>query len=297
MASCNQMLASMARPSLPRAITPFISAFPRSLAPSVAAVQMVRHASGGGGGSAKKPPKKRTYKFFRSYDLSGQKQYSLYLRACEVGRPSMEVKYELAVKLRTHKNGPVVRDRIRLPHPVKTDTKVAVICPENGSVAAEARALGAVAAGQESLISQIQEGNITFNRLICHTSSEIPFMRANLGKILGPKGLMPSLKTKTITNNIRDLMRELVGSDEYRERNGVVRLAVGQLGFTPEMLAENIKSFVARIKSDMGKIDEQYAKSIDEVVLSSTKGPGFSLNGGFNPTDPDLRPEDLTSPM
>lgn len=220
-----------------------------------------------------------------------------YLRAYEVGRPPTSVKYALALKLKTVKSGPVVRNRIRLPHPVKTDTRIAVICPDDSPLAAEARQLGAVVAGEESLFASIREGNVPFNRLICHTDSEPALKKANLGKILGPKGLMPSIKTKTITANVRGLMRELVGADEYRERGGVLRLAIGQLGFTPEMLGENVKAFMRQVKSDVSSLEEQVDKKIEEVVISSTNGPGFSLNGTFNSTDNKIQPAHLEGPM
>ncbi|KAL2017353.1 hypothetical protein VTK56DRAFT_2276 [Thermocarpiscus australiensis] len=220
-----------------------------------------------------------------------------YLRAFEVGRPPAVVKYELAVKLRALKSAPVIRNRIRLPFPVKTDTRIGVICPDDSPLAAEAQQLGAVAVGQESLFERIRRGEISFNKLICHTDSQEALKKANLGRILGPKGLMPSAKTKTITSDVKATMQELIGADEYRERNGVVRMAVGQLGFTPQMLSDNVKAFMSLLKQDINNSDDNYPKSLDEVVLSSTNGPGFSLNGKFDPTDEKIKPEDLQSVM
>jgi large subunit ribosomal protein L1 len=191
----------------------------------------------------------------------------------------------------------VVRNRIRLPFPVKTDTRIGVICAEDSPLMSEAQQLGAVAVGQETLFEDIRKGNIPFNKLICHVDSVDALRKANLGKILGPKGLMPSPKTKTITDNLKATVQDLIGADEYRERNGIVRLAVGQLGFTPQMLSDNVKSFMALVKSDINNIDDNHPKALDEVVLSSTNGPGFSLNGLFPPTDEAVKPEDLQSVM
>ena len=199
------------------------------------------------------------------------------------------------MKLKTNKSGPVVRNRIILPFPVKTDTRIGVICPEE--LAAEAQQLGAVAVGEESLFQAIREGNIRFNKLICHADSQDALKKANLGKILGPKGLMPSAKTKTITSDIKATVKELIGADEYRERNGVVRMAVGQLGFTPKMLSDNVKSLMSSLKHDMAKLDDSTTKALDDVVLSSTHGPAFSLNGTFAPTDEAITPEHLQSVM
>ncbi|KAK3370003.1 ribosomal protein L1-like protein [Podospora didyma] len=302
MASTSQCLASLvARLSLRAPARPLAATtIPKFLLPSVA-TSSVRYATNT---ALRKRPakKKKAYKTFRSYDLSVMDQVSLcdamrYIRAFEVGRPPTSIKYEVAVKLKSTKNGPVIRNRIRLPFPVKTDTRVGVICPENSPLALEAQQLGAVAVGEESLFEQIRQGHFPFNKLICHTSSEAALKKANLGKLLGPKGMMPSAKTKTLTSDVKATMHELIGADDFRERDGVVRLAVGQLGFTPQMLADNLKTFMDQVKADMNEIDDNYSKSLDEVVLSSTNGPGFSLNGSFKPTDESLKVEDLQSVM
>jgi len=161
----------------------------------------------------------------------------------------------------------------------------------------EAQQLGAVAVGEESLFESIRQGNIPFNKLICHADSQDALKKANLGKLLGPKGLMPSQKTKTITTDLKSTVQELIGADEYRERSGVVRLAVGQLGFTPKMLSDNIKALIDLVKADINNVDDNYTKALDEIVLSTTNGPGFSLNGAFHSADGALKPEDLQSVM
>ena len=222
---------------------------------------------------------------------------SRYLRAVEVGRPPLGVTYDIAVKLRTNRDGAVLRDRIRLPYPCSSDFRIAVICKEDSVVASEARADGAVAVGEESLFAAIKAGDISFNRLLCHVDSVGALSKAGLGPVLGPHGLMPSVKTKTITNDIREQMRDMAGTDNYRERGGVVRMAIGQLHFTPEMISDNIKSFMVKIKQDIRAVERTTPKSVDEVVLSSTNGPGFSLSGSFAPTDGMLSAAHLTSVM
>ncbi|KAH8890127.1 ribosomal protein L1 [Thozetella sp. PMI_491] len=297
MAPTTQCLASMARLNLSASTRPSAATIPKFLVPSVSTTR-VRFASQGN----KQEKKKRTYKEYRVYDRSQVTNYSLcdairYVRAFEVGRSPSSVKYDLAIKLKASKNGPVVRNRIRLPHPVSSDTRIAVICPEDSETAAEARALGAVAVGQESLFEQIRAGNMPFNKLICHVSSEDALKKANLGKMLGPKGLMPNLKTKTITRDVRNTMRDLAGAQDYREKAAVIRIPIAQLGFTPEMISENIKAFMSMLKDDLDNIDGQFSKSIDEVVLSATNSPGFGLNGTFASTDEKVQPAHLSEVM
>lgn len=193
------------------------------------------------------------------------------------------------------RNGPVVRDTMRLPHPISTGERFGVICPEGSDVAAQAQQAGAVAIGEESLFERIRNGDMPFDKLLCHESSETALQKANLGRILGPKGLMPSRKLRTITKDVRKTMTS--GAMEFRERVGVVRLVVGQLSFSPRMVADNIAAFVKEVKSRCVMLEDSTEKAVNEVVLSSSHGPGFNLNGKFKPTDPDVEEEDLAGVM
>ena len=90
---------------------------------------------------------------------------------------------------------------------------------------------------------------------------------------------MPSAKTGTVVKDIAASVRELTGASEYRERLGVVRIAIGQLGFTPEMVQRNIRAFVDGVRRDIAGLSDRIGKEVAEVVLSSTNGPGLSLSG------------------
>ncbi|CAK7270184.1 hypothetical protein SEPCBS57363_003976 [Sporothrix epigloea] len=298
-ASC--AIRAVARPRL----QPQTAFVPRFLVPAMASnqqqqpivLQQIRRAS-----QAKGVKRKVKHKAFRVYDKSKLERFSLcdamrYLRAVEVGRPPASVSYDLAVKLQTNKSGAVLRDRIRLPFPCSSDFRIAVICKEDSKTASEARADGAVAVGEETLFAAIKAGTINFNRLLCHVDSVPALTQARLGSVLGPRGLMPSIKTKTVTNDVRTQMRDLAGTANYRERTGVVRMAIGQLNFSPHMVGENIKAFMARLKQDMKEMERQTPKMVDEVVLSSTNGPGFSLNGSFASTDESVTPAHLSTVM
>jgi large subunit ribosomal protein L1 len=212
-----------------------------------------------------------------------------------VGQNPTQVKYEIAVKLKTLKNGPVIRNRLRLPYPVRTDIRVCVIAPPDSKYAESARAAGAALVGEDEVFEAIRAGHIEFDRCICQTDSLANLNKAGLGRILGPRGLMPSPKLGTVVKDPSLLVRDFTGGAEYRERLGVVRLAVGQLGFTPEQLARNIKSVMESIKKDMGLLSDKINKEIAEVVLSSTNAPGFSLNGEFRNLNSELQSKDLST--
>ncbi|KAI1480315.1 ribosomal protein L1 [Daldinia eschscholtzii] len=310
MASTSQCIASLARLSLSASIRPTNATIPRFLAPSVvqtrwkSAGTMAMRAREREKEKMKRAKKQSRFKEYKYATPSQEERHSLcdamrYLRAAEVGRPPSSVTYELALKIRTPKSSPVLRNRIRLPYPVKNDTQIAVICKEGSGAMHDARAGGAVAFGEDSLFEIIRANpnKLPFNRLICHVDSEPALKKANLGRILGPKGLMPSIKTNTITRSVKTLMHEMVGAENYRERVGAIRMPIGNIQFTPNQLAANVKALVTMVKENIANMEDRVKKDLVEVVLTSTNGPGFSLNGFFNSTDEKVQPAHLSTAM
>jgi len=218
-----------------------------------------------------------------------------YIRAFEVGRKPTASKYEMHVRVKSLKNGPVIRNRLRLPHPVKTDIRICVICPPDSKYAETARAAGASLVGEEEIFEAVKDGRIEFDRCICQTDSLAKMNKAGLGRILGPRGLMPSTKLGTVVKDPGLVIQDLVGGAEYRERLGVIRMAVGQLGFTPEEMQRNIKTFIEALKKDISQLSDKIHKEVAEVVLSSTHGPGLTLNGEFRDPNSTLSPRELSS--
>lgn len=166
-----------------------------------------------------------------------------------------------------------MRNRLQLPHPVNTNLKIAVICPSLGPIATIALDAGATLVGEENIFDIIREssGSLPFDKLLCHSDSLQKLNKAGLGKILGPKGLMPSTKMGTVTRDLQGVMKEMVGASEYREKLGVVRLAIGQLRFTPEEMQKNIRFFMEGVKRDFAALSDKVSKEIHEVVSSSSE--------------------------
>jgi large subunit ribosomal protein L1 len=214
------------------------------------------------------------------------------IRAFEVGYGPASPKYELHIKLRTLRDGAVVRNRLLLPHPVRTSLRVCVICPDDSDTAKQALEAGAAVAGSESVFESIKAGKIEFDRCVAHPDAVAEMQRAGVARILGPKRLMPSVKDRTVTKDVVRLVKDLVSSAEYRERRGVVRLAVGQLGFSPEEMRRNIKAVTDSVKRDIQQLGDRITKEIHEIVLSSTHGPGLSLSGEYR-SRAGVSPEEL----
>ena len=186
-----------------------------------------------------------------------------------MGRPPTSSKYEVHVKLGTIKNGPVVRNRLRLPHPVKTDIRICVICPPDSKHAEAAKKTGAALVGEDEIFDAVKAGKIEFDRCLCHPESVQKLNKAGVARILGPKGLMPSAKNSTIVRDVATAVEEMVGGSQYREKMGVVRLAIGQLGFSPEEMQKNIRAFMQRLNKDIAILSDRVTKDIHEVVLLS----------------------------
>ncbi|EWC45013.1 hypothetical protein DRE_06293 [Drechslerella stenobrocha 248] len=255
---------------------PFLHSHAFSTSPSLAAFQKKPKSS-------KTEKKKKPKTHWKIWNHAEVPKWALmdavrYIRAFEVSNDPRQMKYDLAVKLYTVKNGPTVKSRVQLPKAVRTDLRICIFA--EGKQAELARKAGAAIVGTTEVWEQIKNGKIDFDRCLCHKSVYPAFQKANLGRILGPKGLMPSQKAGTVVGSVADAVTSMIGASEYRERVGVVRIAIGQLSFTAEELRDNIKVFMEALAKDVARI-EDYDKRINEVVLSSTHSPGFSLSGEF----------------
>ncbi|KAK7510460.1 mitochondrial 54S ribosomal protein uL1m [Phyllosticta citriasiana] len=304
MASTPRCLAQLGRQTLKstsiRPTTTIRTALAASSTPSLLPLQQFRGAASpakkkDGGGK-----RKALSKSFKVPNLNLAIQFPLldamrYLRAFEIRYPDVNGRYELHVRFRTERSGPAIRNRMRLPHPVKVDIRICVIAARDSPAGQAALKAGAVVVGEEEVFEAVHAGKIDFDRCLAHADSMPKLLKANVARILGPRGLMPSAKMNTVVKDAKDVaaaVGDMVGGTEYRERVGVVRMAIGNMDFTPDMLSANIKKFLENVKSDLAKIPDNYHKSIHEVVLSSTRGPGFSLTGEIAGAE-SPRPEDL----
>lgn len=120
--------------------------------------------------------------------------------------------------------------------------------------------------GEEEIFQQIKAGKIDFDRCLAVPDSLQKINKEGLPRVLGPRGLMPSVKLGTVVEKPGPAVRNMLGGSLYRERAGVVRMAVGRLSFTPEQLRDNVKAFVSSVKKDAMIVSEQVLKEVTEVV-------------------------------
>lgn len=166
-----------------------------------------------------------------------------------------------------------VRGIVQLPHGTGKTLRVAVFA--KADKAKLAKDAGADIVGAEDLAEKVQAGQIEFDRVIA--APDMMAIVGRLGKVLGPRGLMPNPKLGTVTNDIAEAVKAAKGGQiEFRaEKAGLVHAGVGKASFSKEALIENLKAFVgAVVKAKPAGAKGSYIKKIS---LSSTMGPGVKL--------------------
>ena len=167
-----------------------------------------------------------------------------------------------------------VRGVISLPNGTGKSVRVAVFA--KGERAEAAKKAGADLVGADDLAEKVQAGQMDFDRVIA--SPDMMVTVGKLGKVLGPRGLMPNPKLGTVTNDIAEAVKAAKGGQvEYRaQKEGIVHAGVGKASFTEKALAENVKAlFTAVSRAKPAGAKGTYIK---KVTLSSTMGPGVKLD-------------------
>lgn len=168
----------------------------------------------------------------------------------------------------------MVRGVVTLPKGTGKDVRVAVFA--RGDKAEEARAAGADIVGAEDLLETVQAGNIDFDR--CIATPDMMGLVGRLGKVLGPKGLMPNPKLGTVTPNVGEAVKAAKGGQvEFRvEKAGIIHSGIGKASFPAEDLRANFDAFldaIIRAKPSGAK-----GKYLEKIALSSTMGPGVKVD-------------------
>ncbi len=187
-------------------------------------------------------------------------------------KESMDVSVNLGVDPR--KSDQVVRGATTLPAGTGKTVRVAVFA--QGAAAEAAKAEGADIVGMDDLATSIQGGDLNFDVVIA--APDAMRVVGKLGTILGPRGLMPNPKVGTVTPDVATAVRNAkAGQARYRvDKGGIIHAAVGQVGFEPSAIRQNIEALV----SDLKKAKPATSKGvyIKKITLSSTMGPGLAID-------------------
>jgi large subunit ribosomal protein L1 len=167
-----------------------------------------------------------------------------------------------------------VRGVVSLPSGTGRDVRVAVIAKD--AKAAEATAAGADVVGPDDLVERIQGGFMEFDRVIA--TPDMMALVGRLGKILGPRGLMPNPRVGTVTPNVGQAVKDAKGGAiEFRvEKAGIIHAGVGKASFTDDALSANVKALVDAL--NRAKPSGAKGTYVKRISLSSTMGPGFKVD-------------------
>jgi large subunit ribosomal protein L1 len=168
----------------------------------------------------------------------------------------------------------MVRGTVNLPHGTGKTVRVAVFA--RGEKAEEAKAAGADIVGAEDLMETVQGGKIDFDR--CIATPDMMAVVGRLGKVLGPRNLMPNPRVGTVTMDVKEAVEAAKGGQvQFKaEKAGVVHAGIGKASFTAQQIEENMKAFVDAVtKAKPAGAKGTYMK---KIAVSSTMGPGVSID-------------------
>ena len=187
-------------------------------------------------------------------------------------KESIDVSINLGVDPR--KADQVVRGATVLPNGTGKTVRVAVFA--QGDKATEASDAGADVVGMEGLAADVKAGNLNFDVVIA--TPDTMRVVGQLGQVLGPRGLMPNPRLGTVTQDVAEAVRNAkAGQVRYRtDKNGIIHGGVGQVGFDPDAIKQNIEALLA----DLKKVKPASAKGVyvKKVTLSTTMGAGISID-------------------
>ena len=211
--------------------------------------------------------------------INREKEYSLEAAAellVNLSHPKFDESVELAINLGVDPKhaDQIVRGTVALPNGIGKDIKVLVFARDD--LAEEARNAGADFVGADDMVEKVKGGWTDIDVVVA-----APDMMAEvgkLGKILGPRGLMPNPKIGTVTKDIAKAVTEVkTGKIEFRvEKNGIIHNSIGKVSFSKEKIVENAKVFLGAIL----KAKPQAAKGLymKKITITSTMGPGIKLD-------------------
>lgn len=220
---------------------------------------------------------KRTREIAEKCDVT--KTYSIkdaieILKNCKPVKFDQTLEVSLRMGVDPRRSDQNVRGTVPLPN--GTGKSMSVIVFAKGDKIKEALAAGADHAGHEELLEKVNGGWTGFDAVIA--TPEMMRDVGKLGKILGPRGLMPTPKTGTVTTDVAKAIRELkAGKIEFKlDRHGVINNGVGKLSFASDKLVDNVQAFVSAVqRAKPPAAKGHYLKS---MVLSSTMGPGLKID-------------------
>jgi large subunit ribosomal protein L1 len=217
--------------------------------------------------AAEKVDRSKLYSVPEAVELAKQIAYAKFDETVEV---------DMWLGVDPRKADQMVRGTVVLPHGLGKDKRVVVIA--GADKLTEARDAGADEVGGEDIVNRIKGGWLDFDALIA--TPDMMRLVGQLGKVLGPRGLMPNPKTGTVTADVARAVTETkAGKVEFRvDKTGVIHAPVGKVSFDAQKLSENAKALIDAVMR--AKPQTAKGKYVKNATMSTTMGPGIKLNSG-----------------
>jgi large subunit ribosomal protein L1 len=189
-------------------------------------------------------------------------------------RAGFDETVEIAMKLNLEHSSNPIRGTVSLPSGTGKKTTIAVFC--KGDNVKKAREAGADHVGGDDLMKKVQDGWLDFD--VAVTTPDMMKDLARLGRVLGPRGLMPNPKSGTVTTEIEKTVKELqAGKIEYRmNKQSGINAPVGKISFDVKGLEDNVRAFIKAVMNASPKL--QKIQNITSIAVSTTMGPGVKLD-------------------
>ena len=196
------------------------------------------------------------------------------VKKCATAKFDESIDINITLGIDGSKQNQAIRSVVTLPNGTGKTCRVAVFAKDNK--AEEAKAAGADIVGSTDLVERIQKGDLSFDR--CVATPDMMALVGKVGKLLGPKGLMPNPKLGTVTMDVEKAIKNIkLGQVEFKsDKSGIVRAGIGKVSFETNKLIENIKVFINALNN--AKPPMVKGNYLKKLVISSSMGPGIQFS-------------------
>lgn len=201
-----------------------------------------------------------------------------FLRAAEVGQPSSQQTLNLTTLIVAERGVPALSGSVSFPRPIK-ETKIAVFSDDEGQLKTVAEQFNCHLLGGSSLIEKIKNGDIPvdFDKAFA-TPEIVPALTSQLARVLGPRGVLPTVKKGTVAPDITPLVKQSLGSMPFRQQGNCISIAVGKCSFADGQILENIIATQEAYKEALVNQKSKKSSMLGKTTLSSTHGPGIVID-------------------
>ncbi|SCV04385.1 LAMI_0H15698g1_1 [Lachancea mirantina] len=201
-----------------------------------------------------------------------------FLRAAEVGQPHTQQTLSLTTLVVAERGSPALSGNVSFPKPLK-DIRVAVFTGDETQAQMAREKYHCHVVGGPELVERIKQGEVSldFDKSLA-TPDIANLLASQLGRILGPKGLLPSAKKGTVSDDLESLIKDSMGTLPFRQRGNAISIAVAKSSFSDRQVLENIVAAQKSIKEALSNQKTKRPSLLSQTTLSSTHGPGIVID-------------------